>query len=285
VTPTHLQLVCSALTDGLPPDQTLTLKYYIDHEGDTEGILRDYLKRQLEYLPAAEQATAWKVLRALISVDRLRALKTHDELVEELNLSGVSKEQIDLVLTRLVERRLLATQPTATETFELAHDYLVKEIELDPQEQARKAAQELLIQETRSYQRHKTLLSAERLAVIEPYQNELRFSEEAGKLFAESQKVIQAGKRRRTRILAVISIVAVAVSIAMTTLWLNAQKQANIALGRQLAAQAQSILTTRNSKQNVAVLLAVRSMQMLPSVESAQTLQNNTLVIPARSLV
>jgi WD40 repeat protein len=280
VTPTQLQLVCSALTDDLPADQTLTLRYYIDHEGDTEGILRDYLKRQLEHLPAEEQAPAWKVLRALITADRLRDLKTYDELVEELRLSGVSKEQIDLVLARLVERRLLATKPSTTETFELAHDYLVKEIELDPQEQARKAAQELLDDETRNYKRHKTLLAAERLAVIEPYRNELVFSDDAQKLFSESQKNIRTGKRRRSTILAGISIVAVVVAIAMTTLWINAQKQANIALARQLAAQAQSIRGAGDSEQIVSILLAIQSMKIFPTNLASEVLLGNTSVQP-----
>ena len=269
ITPTHLQLVCSALTDDLPENKTLTLAYYKDHEGGTEGILRDYLKRQLEHLPAEEQAPAWKVLRALITADRLRAVKTHDEIVEELKLSGMGREQIDTLLTRLVERRLLATQPALIETFELAHDYLVKEIELDPQEQARKAAQELLDQETRTYQRYRTLLTSERLAVIEPYQNELRFSAEAKQLFTESQKIILSGKRRRSTMLIGISVVAIIVAIAMSLLGINAQRQAKIALAHQLAAQSISHLDDRL---DLALLLAVEVSRMEDTFEARGSL-------------
>ena len=296
VMPTHLQLVCSALTDDLPEDKTLTLAYYTEHQGGTEGILRDYLKRQLEHLPAGEQALAWKVLRALISADRHRIVRTYDELIYELKTSVMSKKRIDTVLGRLVERRLLFTPPGMIQTFELAHDYLIKEIELEPQEQARKAAQELLDQETRTYQRHKTLLTAERLAVIEPYQDELRFSDESKKLFTDSQNTVLAGKRRRSTLLIGVSIAAIIIAVIMSILGVwgqgnakeaahqaataqanaaEAQKQANIALARQLAAQAQSINTTRNSKQMIAVLLAVQSMKMFPSSEAAQVLLNN----------
>src|SRR5688500_13816661 len=101
VMPTHLQLVCSALTDDLPEDKTLTLAYYTEHEGGTEGILRDYLKRQLEHLPRGERALAWKILRALITADRQRTVKTYEEIINELESSGVSKEQIDTILGRL----------------------------------------------------------------------------------------------------------------------------------------------------------------------------------------
>ena len=56
-----------------------------------------------------------------------------------------------------------------------------------------------------------------------------------------------------------------------------AQQQRDIAIARQLAAQAQSIYATGNSKQVDAVLLAIQSMRMLPSFDAAQILQNNTL--------
>lgn len=265
VTPTQLQLVCSALTDELPEDKLLTLTYYTDHEGGTERILRDYLKRQLEHLPAEEQASAWKVMRALITADRLRAVKTHDEIVKELKPSGISREQIDILLARLVERRLLTTQPTATETFELAHDYLVKEIELDPQEQALKAAQELLDQETHTYQRHKTLITAERLAVIEPYRDQLRLSTDAETLLTESQKAVKQEQRARERRRNIMLASSFAAVIAMTVLALwgfsssqDAKQQANIARSGELAALA---LSEKDSHFSLALLLGVKAVQ------------------------
>jgi WD40 repeat protein len=314
ISPTQLQLVCSALTDELPTDKTLTFAYYNEHEGGTEGILRDYLKRQLEHMPSEEQATAWKVLRALITADRQRAVKTYDEIIQELKISGVSKKQVDIILARLVERRLLFTQPSTTETFELAHDYLVNEIELDPQEQARKAAQELLDQEARTYQRHNTLLTTERLAVIEPYRSELRFSAEAEELLGVSQKTVQQEqqareKRRRVVILGIsfASLVIITilagwgitssnqneqlairgiqlaeqVSIAETEK-AKADKNAQIALARQLAAQAESnnVINSVNNKQVSGLLMAVQSMKLYPSLEAFQVLQTNLQAYP-----
>jgi len=68
-----------------------------------------------------------------------------------------------------------------------------------------------------------------------------------------------------------------------TTAQANAEEtqlKAKIALARQLAAQAQFVNGTRNSKQMTAVLLAVRSMQVFPLAEAAQILQNNSLGRP-----
>jgi len=59
-----------------------------------------------------------------------------------------------------------------------------------------------------------------------------------------------------------------------------AEERAKIALARQLVAQAQSINANRNSKQMIAVMLAIKSMQLSPSVEAAQILQTNSLGYP-----
>jgi WD40 repeat protein/cell division protein FtsB len=55
-----------------------------------------------------------------------------------------------------------------------------------------------------------------------------------------------------------------------------AQQQAEIAFSRQLAAQAETINATRSSQQLVAVLLAIRSMQINPSSQAAKILLNST---------
>jgi uncharacterized delta-60 repeat protein len=61
----------------------------------------------------------------------------------------------------------------------------------------------------------------------------------------------------------------------------EAKKQTQIALARQIAAQAQVLFT---DKQQTAVLLAIQSTRMLPSFEAAQILQTNTLAHPVASM-
>ena len=60
----------------------------------------------------------------------------------------------------------------------------------------------------------------------------------------------------------------------------EAQRQARIALARQLSAQAQALFATGYSKQEIAAMLAIQSMRLDPSFEAAQILQNNTLAKP-----
>lgn len=57
----------------------------------------------------------------------------------------------------------------------------------------------------------------------------------------------------------------------------EADRQSNIALARQLAAQAQFIAATDPLAQELAVLLATRSMQLFPTGDAANVLQNTTL--------
>jgi WD40 repeat protein len=64
----------------------------------------------------------------------------------------------------------------------------------------------------------------------------------------------------------------------------RAQEQANIALARQLAAEAKSIYSMGNSMQEVTVLLSALSIQIFPTIESAQILQTNTLAYPIANM-
>lgn len=81
-----------------------------------------------------------------------------------------------------------------------------------------------------------------------------------------------ARERRRLMIIfGLLGILVVVVALA-----LNALRQTQIALARQLVAQAESTLATKSSKQMLAVLLATRSMQIIPSAEASQVLLDNT---------
>ena len=85
----------------------------------------------------------------------------------------------------------------------------------------------------------------------------------------------QAGAARRAEATAVTNE-----GIAKTA-EAQAAEKARIALSRQLAAQAQLLQAGGNpAKQDVAVLLAVRSMQLFPVIDSALILQNNLSAYP-----
>lgn len=80
--------------------------------------------------------------------------------------------------------------------------------------------------------------------------------------------------RERNRLFIMLGLALIA--IVMIALAINANHQAQVALARQMVAQAEYTNVTRGSKQLLAELLAIRSMQILPSAEAAQVLLDST---------
>jgi uncharacterized delta-60 repeat protein len=96
-----------------------------------------------------------------------------------------------------------------------------------------------------------------------------------------SRKAVDRRRARNAGITTVAAIALAALAIFGFVQAKLATDRANIALARQLAAQAQSISTSRNSKQMTAVLLAVQSMKLLPTTEGAQILLNHNVAAPS----
>ena len=205
--PPQLQLVCSALYEGLDSGQTAITRAQYDSADGAAGILRDHLEQVLSRdLPPPERVAARRLLESLITSEQQRVIRSHTELAAELTKRGVTPETLDVILNQLIDSRLIRVHEAKDQSelaYELAHDYLLEEIKLDPNVQARKAAQELLEQEVRAYRRFKTLMSADRLRAIQPFRNELRFTPEAEELFnaslAEVERERLAEEERRQK--------------------------------------------------------------------------------------
>ncbi len=196
IAPPQIQLVCLALFEELESGQTLITRTLYEREGGAAGILRGHLERVLSRDLRPEQRTpARRLLEALVTSEQRRIVRSRNELVAELTARGVVPETLDVILSQLIDSRLLKADETESGlAYELVHDYLLGEIKLDPELQARKAAQELLEQETQTYRRFKTLITAERLAILEPYIADLQLTSDAEQLLAESRAAIQRQK-------------------------------------------------------------------------------------------
>jgi WD40 repeat protein len=254
VAPPQVQLVCSALYDELKPGETTITRALYEAEGRAAGILRGHLERVLSRdLPTAERTAARRLLESLISSEQQRLVRTHTELVADLSARGVTPQTLDTIINQLIDSRLIRAQESQGSgelTYELAHDYLLGEIKLDPETQARKAAQELLEQEVRAYRRFKTLLTPERLAVIQPYRADLRFTPEAEALFTESQATIQKERAARERRRNLLLAAAISVAILMALLGVFGANRADEA--QRQAATAQAASTLAFAQQNTA---------------------------------
>jgi hypothetical protein len=197
ILPAQLQLVCWALYRQLDEtQQTITHATFQQMEG-VAGILRNYLRRVIEWeIPPRQREQAQRVVEALVRSDRTRDLRSESELRRDVG----SAETLPEVLGHLVSARLLRVVEDSSEeeaAYELAHDYLVQQIELDPEVLARKAAQELLDQEVEAWLRNPAFrIDDEKLKIIKAQEKRLNFTPEARKLYDLSK-----AKQRRQRML------------------------------------------------------------------------------------
>lgn len=87
-----------------------------------------------------------------------------------------------------------------------------------------------------------------------------------------------AWEQRKSAVIA--QSTAAAEANARATAQIEAETQGKISLARRLAAQAQPLFANGNSKQETAVLLAIQSIKLFPTIDAAKILQNNTLAYP-----
>ena len=191
VMPPQLQLICSALYDARrEEDHVLKIATY-ERLGGVQGVLHRYLEEELSRLDPIEQALARAILEELVTSEKTKAVKSSAELALALE---AHLETLESVLERLVRGRLLRTlkDKTGQKAYELAHEYLIHEISLTADSQARKQAEELLQQEVENGRRFGTVLAADKLALISEVGDLLRLNDDAQALLLNS--ALQVGQ-------------------------------------------------------------------------------------------
>lgn len=181
IAPTQVQLVCMAMyDDSIGHKQTLTLAQY-EQRGCAEGILRDYIANVLNrYLPQEERTPAYKILEALVTSEKKRILRGKMELETALENRGIPLDIIESTLNHLVNRRLLRRLGDDIEDiqYELVHDYLLNELELNEDLRAIKEAEELLEQGKKNWKKFGLLLNKDMLVLISQQRKQLRLTHE-----------------------------------------------------------------------------------------------------------
>lgn len=195
VAPVQVQLVCHTLFDELMQDenqQTITEGLYNLRRGrgggqsGAEGILTSHLSRVLDNeLKGEERKVASYVLESLVTSDIRRVVKSEKDLQANL---GKKNKTLDYVLEVLYENRLIhrSLDDSDQPRYELAHDYLLTEIEIDPESQARKAAAELLAREIVDWQNYGVLMPPQTLKVVGAQRESLVFDTDSLQLVGKS---------------------------------------------------------------------------------------------------
>ena len=209
LTPLHLQLICHTLYEVSDRTQ-LSVESY-QSLGATQGILLSWLQRVLDGLPKEDQRAAAKfVLRELVDSRFHRIRRTQEEVAAAaIRESLLGRIDMGHVLGYLEANGLIRREGDGESAeYELTHDFLAERIEMAPETQARKLAQEMLNFDLFIYQRNATglpiLIPEDRLLLIEhnTYAEELTDEQRLLIRISREQADQQARQnRRKTRAL------------------------------------------------------------------------------------
>jgi len=185
--------------------------------------------------------------------------------------------------------------------YELAHSYLLTEIQVDPEAQSRKAAQELLAREVLSHRRYGTLLDPQKLSIIQSQKDNLVLDNAARELLRLSQsakkRVIYTQIAVGVTVFAVLLVIVVSTGrfdvptgALMTVIFLvlaifggraliqrnRARHARRIAQARGLAAEAMHQLETNSE---LSLLLALEAVEQADIVQAESILREVLLQI------
>lgn len=192
ILPPQLQLVCRALYEQAIQQghNTITEADYAQLGGVT-AILRNHLGRVLhtDARPELRRPTQL-LLEALVTARRQRVLRTKKELAAYLARLQGAEGSIDEILSWLQTNHIVREQeafwPNTEPTYELAHDYLLDEIELSPEAQARKAAEDLLARAALDWREVQGVMDARTLRVVFAQRELLPITEESAEMLINS---------------------------------------------------------------------------------------------------
>lgn len=178
----HLQLICSRLYEQAKNEERTTISV----EGvSLEEIHANFLTQEMkaEDFPPHQRELGWRLLKELVTSERTKQVLSLTELYEIASrYKGASGEEVDAVLERLVNRRVLRRRRDEIEgetLIELAHDTLAKEIDKHrtDQERREKDAHDLVERELATWRQYKRepeyLMGKPELMLLDGYRQDL----------------------------------------------------------------------------------------------------------------
>lgn len=197
IEPPQLQLVCDTLYDSLSPGAHRMTLEHCRALGGVPAILGGYLDRMVQTFPGEERAGVKRILMALVSGEGTRC---PSRLEEVSGRAGVKNAQALGVLLQLIQLRLLRRIGREDgDWFELAHEYLVREILTwqDDAERERRRLRQLLENGVRNHRAHGLLLPSSQLILLEKQLESLEPSDEERALIRRSRAELWQSRRRQ----------------------------------------------------------------------------------------
>ncbi len=141
----HLQIICTRLSAGLRPEESLITQKHYQRLGGAPGILGGYLRQEVEAL-GRDAGLARAILIVLVAPDQTRQKLDADSLREQMTQRS-DLDHVNSLLGTLVTIRLLHQEThEGVMRYELAHDYLIGEVRawVTPEDLAARQARDAL---------------------------------------------------------------------------------------------------------------------------------------------
>ena len=282
VEPVQLQVVCQRLWEVLPDQPDYTIQWEeVERYGDIDRALIGFYE-DVVAATIRETGVTERQLRRWVGTQLITPVPTRGLVLRtETDTAGLPNAAVDVLESKHLIR---AEMHAGARWYELSHDRLVDPIlqsnaawdaaretplRLTARRWKETGADALLYRDAVLADAQKWL--AAHTEIAEPYEQEFLVASQT------AQDARLAARRRRQQVL--VGLCAFLVVLTLVTVWALRQRQ--IAVARQLAAQAQ--ITLDNTKEGIvrSVLLATESLQRMPSVEADHVLHTGLERLPA----
>ncbi len=275
ILPVQLQIVCSELFQRAGKDGAITLPAYQD-AGGVQGILGSYLNNVLERQMAPGQREVARQLLEKLAASEPEMRLSKGVLAELLHGDAIDKSTTDEVLKQLQDAFLVRMEVVdGHETVELAHRYLLDQLQPDEETKEVVAAKKLLERWVQEYAEQGMLLDADRLAIIETQWDKLGVADDsqAAELRKKSADKL---KRQRGYVrlgIGTVLILAIAALLSVVGLGVARTETGNSVAKAQaaetVAADAQVVAAAAGATAQVAQTVAADARAMQTAAEAA----------------
>lgn len=275
----YLDRVYKLASSSALDDEILFSRELLEDIGMVSDVLSDFLDEQIEQM--SDQEATLTVLKGFVTIEGTKRQASKDDILSFSKSLGetLSEEKVQKVLTELLERRIIKELPDQLK-FELRHDALAGKIfeKITIRERELIEVRQFLDYGLSEYKKRQFLLTEKDLAYIEPHLPVLDLTGEVKDFVDESIKAAGKKRRRRNRVIGIISII-VLLSITSIYGFFDAQRQREEALqqkelAEQNAAEAQNQRAEAENQRSIAeenASFAQRSQQLAEmNAEEAQ---------------
>ncbi|MBN2893360.1 MAG: hypothetical protein JXL97_15920 [Bacteroidales bacterium] len=212
----------------------------LDKLGDIGDVLSEFLEEQVKEIHAKlkqnftklEQKSIWEILSPFATLEGTKDPLTTSQLHDRLPQTDI--KLIDNVIQELTNRRILRFSDTE-DLYELMHDSLAQRVaeKRSEDEIALLQARQLIKSQSSLKAEARELFSEKQLALIEPFIEKLKLTQEEKDLIEQSrisaEKQRSAKINRQRKIIAGVTVAAV-IAIILAVFGLVQMKKANTAL-------------------------------------------------------